>query len=241
MPKKAYKTWKEKRLHETGAAEEPGSWFYLEHPTHSDWYSLSMALKFIDAAQKYGIDPYDYLALGISETGLGNPTPSNPAMASNPARIDWGQHEERLKKLYPEFKARGELPEVQREVSIDYGARYLSEMLNKYINDKLAGLQAYSGAGKTIYGGSPEEIKEIYGTTKFFGGRPYKEIDFWKEKPQAKRITEISDILRGMPELEGLISKPESIKEKEPVTEKGPTTISEFLELMPEYASIVGQ
>src|SRR3972149_11889122 len=88
-----YKNWKEKRYYETGANKEPGSWMYLEHPTHSDWYSLSTMLDFIDAAEKNNINPIDYVALGISESGLGNQD------YTNPVRVSWKSHPDFTEKI----------------------------------------------------------------------------------------------------------------------------------------------
>ena len=172
------KDWKERQFRERGVGKHPEEWFYLEHPTHKDWYQKEVAKRYIGAAKSAGVDPYDYLALGVSESGLGNLHPSNPS------RIDWDVHQEFLNK--------GEEPESQR--SIEVGAILLKRALDKY-QDRLSGLQAYSGTGKTIYGGRPEVVDRLYGTTKMFG-KPFQKIDFWKEKPQGKRVDELSQLLR---------------------------------------------
>jgi len=153
----------------------------------SDYYSKPMMRQFINSAKKYGVDPYDFLALGISESGLGHRHPSNPT------RVDIGQH-------FPQYPPPYGPP---MEELVDFSAKYLAEQLKKY-SDKLSAIQAYSGTGKTIYGGSSKAVKEEYGTTKMFG-RPFQEIDFWKEKPQAKRVMSISEQLKKTPEVANLI------------------------------------
>jgi hypothetical protein len=181
------KDWKERQFRQRGVSKYPEEWFYLEHPTHKDWYQKEMAKRFVSAAKDVGVDPYDYLAVGVSESGLGNLHPSNPA------RIDWDAHQKFL-------TGPGD-PGSQR--SIEVGAILLKEALSKYV-DRLSGLQAYSGTGKTIYGGNPKAVEALYGTTKIFG-KPFQQIDFWKEKPQGKRVDAISQLLRKNPEVIDLI------------------------------------
>jgi len=190
--------WQKERFYKTGASEEPGSWFWMNHPTHSDWYSLDMASKFADAAKSVGVDPWDFVALGISESGLGNQD------YGNPTRLWW--------KAYPEFvenvmsKIPDSKPEEQQKAVIGQGAKILAEKIKEYPNDRTRAIQAYSGKGKTIYGGHPDVVEYQLGTKKVFG-KDYRDIDFWRDMPQGKRVVTISDILKSMPELQGLISK----------------------------------
>ena len=202
--KRTYKNWKERRFYESGAYREPGSWLYLEHPTHTDWYSLSEMLKFIDAAEKNNIDPVDFVAMGISETGLGNQD------YGNPTRINTTAHPNLYKIL---DKIPDTQPEKQHAAMIDYGAKIMKENFKKYPKDRASALQAYSGEGKTIYGGEWNNVDYQLGTTKVFG-RPYEQINFWEEKPQAKRVMEIAEILKKHPDLRGMF----------------PTNLSTFLE-----------
>lgn len=194
-----FKDWKEKQYVESGVYKDPDKYIWVDHPMYSDWYSKDMITKFSIAAKKYGVDPYDYIALGIVESGLGRQHPSNPS------RVLEQLHGERIQKLYPEFPnyltraMAGEskiqiLADKSRDILIDYGARYLSEQLKKY-PDKESGIQAYSGTGKTVYGGDVSFIRDVYGTTRMFG-KPFQQIDFWKEKPQAKRILDTSKKLK---------------------------------------------
>jgi hypothetical protein len=169
-----YSNWKERRFYETPAWENPENWFYFEHPTHSDWYSKPMAQKFMATAKDVGVDPFDFLAVGISESGLGNLHPSNPA------RVNWGVHDKFLRG--PE----DETPERSMQV----GALLLKQAMDKY-KDRLSALQAYSGTGKTVYPNAPKGQRP----KKMFN-RPIKEIDFWKEKPQGHRVDEISQLLQ---------------------------------------------
>jgi len=181
LAKRQYQNWREKRFYETGAVESPQSWFYFQHPTHSDWYKLSMALKFITAAKKYGVDPYDFTALGISESGLGNLHPSNPT------RVDIGLH-------FPRYRDVANPPVNEL---IDFSAKYLADKLGQY-KDKLSGIQAYSGTGKVPYSGQRGK--------KYFG-KTIQEIDLWRDKPQAKRVLDISSRLKKQPEIVDLLDQ----------------------------------
>jgi hypothetical protein len=72
------------------------------------------------------------------------------------------------------------------DITIDFGARKLAEQLKKY-PDKLSGIQSYSGTGKIPYGG------RVKGS---FFGQPAEEMNLWRDKPQAKRVLDISGKLK---------------------------------------------
>lgn len=197
MAEKKHKSWKDKRFYETGAYLDPSSWFYLEHPTHSDWYSLATVLDFIDSAERANINPLWYVALGISESGLGNKD-------ANQVRIFFKHHPSlmaELEKIPDSQEAR------QKKAILDYGAKYLAQMLSKYSPDVVKGLQAYSGTGRTIYSGHPEVVEYVTGSRRSFG-KPFHKIRYDREMPQAVRILEIASKLRQMPELAGLLYRP---------------------------------
>lgn len=191
---KSYKSWKERRFYETGAYQDPHSWFYMDHPTLSDWYNLSTLLDFMDSAEKAGVNPLYYVALGISETNLGNKS------YTNPSRIFYKSHPDLSRIL-------AKIPDSQeekiRKAHLDYGAKYLASKFKEFPNDVISALQAYSGKGRTIYGGRPDMVEYITGSKRSFG-KPYHKINYWRDKPQALRILEIASILQNTPELEGL-------------------------------------
>ncbi len=197
-----FKTWKDRRAAElsgrvpgfevdggvptpgTGPLDVPDRWLWLdlEKTKHSDYYNKDMVQKFAAAAKKYGVDPYDFIALGISETGLGNQDPRNPS------KINPAEHEKTIRKLYSNVDS-----ENWGDIGIDYGARYLAEQQKKYPKNKLAALQAYSGTGSKLYKKTP--WVDAPPESRWFG-KPLKEQDMWKDKPQAKRIVAIAEKLR---------------------------------------------
>jgi len=202
---KQYRNWQEKRSVETGAAEYPKGWVWIDIPKFQDYYSVETIKKFITSAKRYNVDPYDFVALGIAESGLGRTTFSNPAHIDLPLHtrgLWWALHEKDPTK----FRDPRQLPlEEKRDLYIDYSAKLLAEKLGKY-KDKLSAIQAYSGTGKTVYGGDPETVKDLYGTTRLFG-KPFSQINFWKEKPQAKRIAEISAQLKKQKSIDEYINE----------------------------------
>lgn len=182
----AFQNYKDKRDYQLGVYRDPNKWIWFEHPTHRDFLNKDVAGKFINTAMKYGIDPYKYLALGISETRLGNNN------YSNPTQIRFDIHRDRIDKLYPLNSGMSD-----QDVAIDYGGRYLKEMLDKYKGNELAGLQAYSGTGQVLYGGKAQG--------KFFG-RNQAGLRVWDEHPQANRIVDIAGRIRKMPEFIDLVN-----------------------------------
>lgn len=190
-----YKSWKEKRADDLSIENEPGNWEYLDIGKYRDWYHLPTMLQYVAAAEKYGINPFDYVALGISESGLGNTDPGNPS------RIYWSQHPSLTQMLSPT----GMMPKEEdtRELSIDFGAKFLADKFRQYPNDRMKALQAYSGTGKTIYGGHPDVVQYQTGSTRSFG-KPYQSINYWIDQPQAKRIAMIAEVIKALPELRGL-------------------------------------
>jgi len=82
---------------------------------------------------------------------------------------------------------------------IDYGARYLAEGIKNYPNDLLSGVQAYSGVGKKPYGGRTDPNE------KFFNKKA-KDTNFWRDKPQAKRVLAIYNILKKNPKMAEIIA-----------------------------------
>ena len=207
---KQYRNWQEKRLVETGAAEYPKGWTWIDIPKFQDYYPVETIKKFITSAKKYNVDPNDYLAVGIAESGLGLKHPSNPS------RINIDVHLDRMKQLYPQlanFREISEHPRFQ-DISIDYGARYLGEQLGKY-KDRLSALQAYSGTGKRLYGGPARwqmTPGAFTGEEKYFG-KPSTKINFWKEKPQGKRVAEISELLKKQKNISDYINELAQIAE----------------------------
>jgi hypothetical protein len=188
------KDWRDRQYQKRGVSKDPSNFLWMDLGAHSDWYQKDIIKKFVDAANKYGVSPADYVALGISESGLGN------QHSSNPSRINWDVHNKRLAEEYPEYAERGGLPAVQREVGIDFGAKYLSEQLKRF-PDKLSGIQAYSGTGRTPYNGKRGG--------RYFGTQ-IRDLNLWKDKPQARRVMEFSDKLKSIPELIHLLAKSES-------------------------------
>lgn len=182
--------WQEKRYNQLGVFMNPDAWTYLEHPTHSDWYQKGAIQKFAEAATRHGVDPYDFVALGISESGLGNQWPSNPT------RIMLDKHGSELTRLYGMEDPSKQLGGA--DMLTDYGARYMRDMMRKYPN-RPDYLQAYSGTGRTFYGGNP-------GANSKWFGKPLGTINAWQDKPQAKRIMDISERLKTHPEIPDLIS-----------------------------------
>lgn len=190
-----FRSWQERRAYETGASQFPEKWQWLPiEPKFQDYYSVPTMQTFVQAARKNLVDPSLLLALGIAESRLGNSNPSNPLRLYNNSLND---------------KVLAALDEDEsldpRNVSIDVGAEYLADQLRKY-PDELSGVQAYSGTGKTLYKGNKDTMQEYYGSTKFFG-KPVERTNFWKEKPQGKRVLGIRDQLKASPEVARLIEQ----------------------------------
>ncbi len=184
-----YKDWKQKRAFDTGAFENPEEFLWMDIPPYSDYYRKEAIKQFGNSAKKHGVEPNLFTALGVAESGLGN------RHFSNPTRVDLTIHEKRLKDLgydkdYPEDL-------------IDYSARFLSELQGKY-KSPLNAAQAYSGMGRTLYGGKADKVKQLTGSTRVFGGRDFRTINFKKEKPQGKRVLAIAEALKKIPELQSL-------------------------------------
>ncbi len=195
--KKAPKNWKEKRERETGASLSPDEFMYLGEPTKfADWYPKEAILQFDAAARAHNLSPFDFLGLGIAESGLGYKHPDNPT------RINLGVHQKEMERLYPgvSFEEQDSEPgqsEKRRDTNIYHGAKLLAESLSHYPEDRLSGIQAYSGTGRTPYGG---------GAGKKYFGQSIKKLNLWRDKPQAKRVVEISDALKSIPELVRLLA-----------------------------------
>ena len=185
-----YKNWKEKRAQETEAGRYPEDWIWFDkYPKYEDYYNKDIIKRFVESAVKYGIDPYTYVALGISESGLGNKDPWNPP------RIMIDKHKELEKALPPGFIGGVENPETYRNSLIDFGAKYLSQQYKNFPENELKAIQAYSGLGKTIYGGHPDVVEYTTGSKRSFG-KDYRKINYVKEKQQAKRVIGIREKLR---------------------------------------------
>lgn len=213
----AYKDWRTRRFHETGAWQDPQSWSYVPNSTHGDWYNLDNIMQFVDAATKYNVPINDYLALGVSESGLGNKHPSNPA------RVNYEANWENLIRLYPdlvdvygvpgknnktEMFAEAKSPELGKQVSIDFGAKRLSDLLAKNPNNRIRGIQKYSGAGKRMnvgYKSSPK-AKPATPESRFFG-KKLKDLDFHKQPEQALRVDKISKDVSKDTRLQELINE----------------------------------
>lgn len=201
---KEYKNWKQKRQYETGAIDYPKGWMWMDLPKFADYYPKETVKKFIQSAERYKLDPNDLLALGVAESGLGMKHPDNPL------RINYDAHDKEMRKRYPalqEVRDIGDAPGI-RDIVIDYGTELLADSFKKY-KDRISALQAYSGTGSTLYGGPKRWAMTpggISGEEKFFG-KPIKETDFWKEKPQGKRVNEISIWLRKNEELQQMINE----------------------------------
>lgn len=185
--------WKERRWNQLNVHESPADWIYLDnHKTHADWYQKGMVQQLAEAADRYGVDPYDYVALGISETGLGNQTDANPV------RIYWPAHAKAFEERYgynPDDVQAVTAEDKERHV-IDYGAKYLADQFARFPNDRLSALQAYSGTGSKIYGGRT--------SGKYFG-KNQQNLNAWRDKPQGRRVMELSDLLRKSPEFQEII------------------------------------
>lgn len=181
-------SWKDRRAYETGALVEPDKWVWVEHPSHSDYYPKEDIKYFAERAAAHGIDPYDFIALGISESGLG----MQPGTYTNPTRVDLATHY----NLLPDDGKATPSPEEL----IDFSAEYLAKQFAKY-KDRAKSIQAYSGTGSKIY---PKVVKGVHppNTTanKFFG-KAKEQIDAWKDQPQSKRVMSISEQLRRNPDI----------------------------------------
>jgi hypothetical protein len=168
MPSKTKNYWKESRAKELKVEEDPGNWFYFEDPRgitkpgkYSDWYSLSLALEAADLAEKYNIPFTDVMSTFITET-LGGKA---GAGAINPGHVLIDAHGDSLERLYPNlepdwlspgYKRTQEEFDSLRTILMDYSGKLLKDALKKYPNDIIKGLQAYSGEGNQIYGGTKE-------------------------------------------------------------------------------------
>jgi hypothetical protein len=191
--------WNRKRAEELNVTTNPEQWIWFEHPKHADWINKQSLFDFIEAAERHGVDPYYMLGMGMVESHLGNLHPSNPA------RINWDVHEPALRKLGI-FEDQGTQESI-RSGLIDFAARLLKEHFTKYPNDPISALQAYSGKGKTLYGGNSAVVKDLYGTTKMFG-KPFQKIDFWKEKPQGKAAYELATLLKDNAAVRQIVENP---------------------------------
>jgi len=192
-----YLNWQERRQHETGALTSPGEYIWLNPKKFEDYYPRDIIKKIIETSSHYKLDPNDLLAVGVAETGLGYRNPNNPM------QIFLDVHEGELRKRYPQIahlssREMTTHPAFPR-ISIDYAGELLRDAFNKYPTNRLAALQRYSGRGSVLYGGRVGE--------KRFFGKPSTEIDFWKEKPQGRRVNEISWWLRANEELQKMINE----------------------------------
>ena len=239
-PPKEPKTWKERRFYETNAHKNPDQWIWINHKTHSDWYDKDIIKRARDIAIENGIDPYTFIAKGITESHLGNLHPDNPY------RLDLRLHYPEILKMIERgeynlekggrevsnaWKTQEIGTDAGRDIMMDYAAKHFKKGLNKYPKDELAGIQAYSGEGKTIYGGHPDVVRYHTGSTRSFG-KPYQQIDFWKEKPQAKDTISVRNVIKDNPEVKSIVEPMATRQEgghveagkKYVVGEKGPET-----------------
>lgn len=180
--------WQQKRWNDLEVYNNPKGWFWFgDHKTHSDYYDVGIARLFAEKAKQHGVDPLLYVALGISESGLGNQA------AEDWPRINFDAHRDEMVKLYGDRInniARGPEEHYERmEDLVDFGARHLARSLKRYPKDLLSGVQAYSGTGRVPYGGDTEEGHRFF-------GKDIDKIDLWKEKPQGKRILGIYERLK---------------------------------------------
>ena len=189
--------WKERREFKTGALKSPKDFIWLEVGKFSDYYPKDMMKKIIKTASNYGLDPYDLLAVGIAESGLGYKNPVNPM------QINLDVHEDEMRKRYPQLQT---LPKQEMtghpafpSLSIDYAGHLLDKALKEFPEDRLSGLQAYSGKGRVLYGGTVKDEK--------YFNKPSKEINFWRDKPQGKRVDRISTMIKLNEELQHLIRR----------------------------------
>lgn len=192
--KPSHASWKDRRAYETGALTEPDKWTWVEHPSHSDYYSKQDVAYFLETAIAHGVDPYDFLALGISESGLG----SHPDTRHNPTRVDLGLH-------FGAKPEEGNIPSP--EELIDFSAEYLAKQFTKY-KDRAKALQAYSGTGTKIYpGASKKQGLPPNITSKKFFGKQKDKINAWRDQPQAKRTMSISDSLKKNEEIKNAVDR----------------------------------
>ncbi len=192
--------WNRKRAQQLGVNEDPNRWLWIEHPKHADWIDKATVSDFVDAAEKQGIDPYYFLGMGMVESHLGNLDPDNRA------RVHMGAHDKALDKLGV-FKDQGVNGKSIRQGLIDFAASLMKGHFKKYGKDPVTALQAYSGTGKTIYKGIPDLVEYQYGTTKVFG-KPFQQIDFWKEKPQGKATYELANLLKDNEAIRQIVENP---------------------------------
>jgi len=188
-----------------GPLTDPESWVWADLPDqpmgrgfktgeHSDWLDKRNIESFVDAARRHGVDPLTFTALGISESHLGNLYPENPT------QVNANAHELALARLYGHM---GGLPEAEQ--NIDYGARLLKAAYNKYPSDELSAAQAYSGEGRKLGYGDPED---------YYFGKKLKDIDFWRDKPQGRRLLSVRERLKENPDFMEVfnraVNKPEA-------------------------------
>jgi len=198
-----------KRADVLGVSENPQDWTWFvdqsKPSTHTDWYNLPTILEFANAARKYGLDPADFVALGMSESGLGNFDPGNPA------RVFWSKHPSLMKALSGGDDSGNlafMLPEDEsRKISLDFAAKFLAEKFKQYPNDRMTALQAYSGLGNTLYGGNPDVVEYNLGSKRAFG-KPYNQINYAKEKPQAQRVARLAEQVKTNPDMVNTIYSP---------------------------------
>jgi hypothetical protein len=198
--------WKQKRWNKLKVFEKPEDWVYLDgHKTHNDWYNKNNIAMFVEAAKKYGVDPYDFTALGISESGLGNVDGINLTRALYPAKTATkgdpnvrGRWESLQYKGSPRtMEEEAELDPLRKKMFIETGAEYLKLMTDKFPGNRTAAIQAYSGEGSQPI----HMYKNSFGKTWGKGsGR-----DMWKEHPQANRVIELSNLIRNNPEIKTII------------------------------------
>lgn len=179
-------------LHRYGTSQ--GYFELKNHPTHSSYYDAGAARAFIAAAKRHGVDPVLYTALGISESRLGQ------ADNYNLPRINLDAHSDELEKLYGRSNWFDAAPDWMSQSLdlIDFGARYLASTIKRYPGNLLKGVQAYSGVGRKAYGGTADEGRRFF-------GKDIKDINFWRDKPQAKRVLEIYELLKKDPQMERLL------------------------------------
>ena len=198
---------KKERAQQLGVARSPEDWVWVSAGPYSDYFYKPYITEFADKARKSGIDPNDFLALGVAESGLGNFRPSNPFS------VDWGQH-------FPEAWEKKVMPD--RDTLIDFSAKLFKEGLTKYPKDRIKALQAYSGLGKINEPGDYTELYKRFGKQHPQGKKVDYLSKFLKSNPDIQELIKPSSKNKRED-----ISMPEARQEGGPVTADKPYIVGE--------------
>ena len=163
-------------------------------------YQTDRIVNIVKAAKRYGIDPYDLLAIDLQETGLGN---SEDEGSENVGHVIMRNNE---------FKIPSRLSNEEAENdSYDQFARaYVTKMIDADrmgIKDPLTRMQVYNGLGSvgttTEIGYNEAPMKKIYGVSI-----PSKGINLRKNPLYGKRIIDLKEnVLKKDPNLALYINK----------------------------------